>query len=419
VPDPNMSRTTHSRHRGTAYVLALGLALLVGAVATGTILATRARFAGEADVVDLARAEATADAAIGYALRTLNGDSTYAGGTVPAASTSTFSFNGGTARLRIAPGTAVDSKSLVPATITVAATVGRAVRRYRVDALPAITPFAALEQAVSVAGTLGVSAGVSLTLASGSHSTAGVLVPTGTVVGSIETVGLGQSGGTDALQASMLRPAMPTADHIDALRAAGTSITIPATAGSIIASGFLLSPTANPYGMLNQRGIYVLDCGGRTLNLSEIRIVGTLIIVDPGVGSMISGGMLGEAAVPGMPSLVVVGSLFLNGSAARLIEGTANFNPQGTPYPYVGGTVDSDLIDQRICGFDAPVIVTGSLSIAGSLRCSGLVVAGDCAIGGNVSVTRSDWAAWAPPAELRAARWRLDQSTRVEVSIDP
>lgn len=409
------------RRRGTAYVLAVGLSLLIAAVATGSLLATRARFAGEADRVALAKVEMLVDAGLAAAMRTLNADASYASGTVVATRAGNFTLGGGTVRWGIAKSVAATGKGLPTVDITVNADVGVASRRFRVTAIPARTPLSAFEQAVAVAGTLGLNAGSALTVSGTDVATAGAFPTVGgtTVLATVDVVGTGSSDAGAALQRSLHRPSMPNAGHIAALRSAGTSLSIPLTGGAIVAGPFLLSPTSNPYGALNRRGIYVLDCAGRTVTLTNVRIVGTLILVNPAPGSSIAGGMLAEAAEPGLPCIVVDGGIFLNVSSTNLSESSVNFNPQGTPYPYAGGSVDSDLVDVRTSRLHAPIVVTGSLAIAGVLRVTGLVVGGDCAIGGHVTIARDDWAAWSPPDELLASRWRIDPTTRVELAIGP
>lgn len=412
---PRDWRRTPSQ-RGTAYLLAVGLSLLVAVVATGTLLATRARFAGEADAVDLARVRAAAEGAVAVALARLNTASTFADGTVATVQSGNATIDGMTMRWRIEVTESAAEKGLPTSLIRVQADAGHARRRFEVDAIPARTPHSAFELALAVGGTLGLGVGSTLTIDAGDAATAGTLtLPAGsTLNGTVEQVATGSADERTAQQRTLLRPTMPTADQIASLKAAGEQLTVPLTGGAIVLSNLLLSPSANPYGALSQRGVYVLNAGGRVVTISGLRIVGTLIIVSPGVGSMIDQGMLGEAAVPGAPCLIVEGSLFLNGLVPNLNEAAVNFNPQGTPSPFVGGTVDSDVNDVRANRFRAPVVVTGTLSIAGTIPFAGVVVGGDCAIKGTVTVSRDDWAASSPPPELQAARWRLDRSTWTE-----
>jgi hypothetical protein len=407
-----------STRRGTAYVLAIGLSLLVAVVATGTLLATRARFAGDADAVDLARVRAAAEGAVAVALARLNTSPTFVGGSVGTAASGNATIDGLTMRWRIEPTESAEEKGLPTTLIRVQADAGHATRRYQVAAIPARTPHTAFEQAIAVAGTLGISSGASLTIDATDVATAGTLVVTagGTLNGSVQQVATGSSGADIALQRNLLRPTMPSTDQLAALKSAGEELSVPLTGGAITLSNLLLSPNANPYGALSQRGIYVLNAGGRVVTLTSVRIVGTLIIVNPALGSSIGGGMLGEAAVPGAPCLIVEGALFLNGIQPNLNEAVMNFNPQGSPYPFVGGSVDSDVNDVRVNRFFAPVFVTGSLAIAGQIQFAGIVVGGDCAIGGTIAVSRDDWAASSPPAELQASRWRLDRATWSETT---
>ncbi len=406
----------HRRQRGTAYLLAIGLSMLVAVVAIGSLLATRARFAGDADEVDLLRVRAAAEGAIAVALARLNTDAEFDGGSVATAVSGSAVFEGVRMRWRIEPTQSAAEKGLSSSRIIAQADAGQAVRRFEVQAIPARTPHTAFQQALAVGGTLGIGTGGRVTINDSHTATAGALVvPAGaTLVGTVDVIATGSTPAITAQQRTLLRPTMLSSERIAALKAAGRTLTVPAS-GPIALSNLLLSPTFNPLGTIHQRGIYVLDAGGRVVTITSMRIVGTLIIVNPGLGSSITTGMVGEAAVPGAPCLIVEGSMFLNGTTPSLNEATVNFNPQGTPFPFVGGSVDTDLVDVRSNRFMAPVVVTGTLSVAGTLRFAGLVVGGDCAVNGLIEVTRDEWAASSPPPELQRSRWRLDRSTWTEV----
>lgn len=413
--------TNEPPRRGTAYLLAVGLALLLGAVATGTLLATRARFAGEADMADVAKAKALRASGLAIATNLLNTSSTYAAGTVP--STATVAATIGDGRLRYQIAAAADDgdpSTLTPATVTVAAAVGRAVRRCQVTFHPVFTAPSAFDRPLAVGGNVGVTNGARLTVSATTHGAAAsvVTVGTGMVVGTISPTATGMADEDLALQASLDRPSLVTSAQIDALKASATAITI-AGAGPITITNVLLSPMVNPYGSLNQRGLYVLECAGRNVTISDSRIVGTLILVNPGSSSLIGGAMLMEAAVRGYPALVVDGNMTINASATRLSESTVNFNPHGTPSPYAGGTVDQDLVDQYIARIKDPVIVTGYLTFQGTATIVGLQVGRDLAVLGDLTVSHCDWSVWSPAPELVAARWRPDPESLVEVDSGP
>lgn len=113
--------------------------------------------------------------------------------------------------------------------------------------------------------------------------------------------------------------------------------------------GVLLSPAQNPYGArtTNASGIYVIDCQLQPLVIRNSRIVGTLLLKNPGAGSAVTGSVNWEAAVENLPVLLTDGNLTISTSTAVLQEKTtkSNFNPTGTPYRYVGGVADADAVD--------------------------------------------------------------------------
>jgi hypothetical protein len=102
----------------------------------------------------------------------------------------------------------------------------------------------------------------------------------------------------------------------------------------------LLAPGVNPYGAPNAKGIYVLNCAGKDVIIMSSRIVGTLVMINPGANSAIRGSVCMEPADPSFPAFMTDGKVRLSLGAAPLSESAenVNFNPPGTPYPYMTGT---------------------------------------------------------------------------------
>ena len=71
----------------------------------------------------------------------------------------------------------------------------------------------------------------------------------------------------------------------------------------------VLSPNNNPYGsgLTSPTGIYVINCLGGNLRIRNARIVGTLVILNPGVFSVLES-VNWEPAVANYPSLLVSGT---------------------------------------------------------------------------------------------------------------
>jgi len=111
----------------------------------------------------------------------------------------------------------------------------------------------------------------------------------------------------------------------------------------------VLGPAVNPFGagQTNAQGIYILNCGGRKIIIANSRIAGTLVLVGASAASIITGSVMWEPAVQNYPALLTDSTITVGFGAAPLSESTMNFNfnPPGTPYPYLGGATNSDTGD--------------------------------------------------------------------------
>ncbi|MCH8878517.1 MAG: hypothetical protein IID34_01385 [Planctomycetes bacterium] len=165
-----------------------------------------------------------------------------------------------------------------------------------------------------------------------------------------------------------------------------------------------LSPATNPYGagLTNAEGIYVIDCAGLTIKIQNCRIVGTLVLLNPGVNSTVSSAVNWEPAIPNYPALLVQGNIALQfQSGSTLDEGTPldfNFNPPGTPYPYPGGDEDKLLDDSYPTVIKGLVYVSGDLTTLNNPSFDGVVVVGNTAtLEGNVNLTYQETYFDTPP----------------------
>ncbi len=139
----------------------------------------------------------------------------------------------------------------------------------------------------------------------------------------------------------------------------------------------LISPTSNPFGNeTNPEGIYVIDCQGQNIYIERSRIVGTLVLLNPGAQSSIRAASVNwEPAAANFPALLVDGNFAIEATDTGLSEhltGT-NFNPPGTPYGAQGEDLDrADTYSSLIQGI---VYVSGHLSFANDPGIYGVVVA--------------------------------------------
>lgn len=147
---------------------------------------------------------------------------------------------------------------------------------------------------------------------------------------------------------------------IDAVSMTDTSL----PSSAYVMDRVLLSPTSNPYGTPNASGIYIINCNGQSVSIGPCRIVGTLYLTNAGSGTTIQGPITWEPAIAGYPALLSDSgiSIAFSGSAA-LGEATygINFNPPGTPYPYIGGNANATASDAF------PSIINGMIYCGGNL----------------------------------------------------
>ena len=150
---------------------------------------------------------------------------------------------------------------------------------------------------------------------------------------------------------------------IDAVTLTDTSL----PSSAYIMDRVLLSPTSNPYGAANASGIYIINCNNQNVTIGPCRIVGTLVLLGAGSGTTIQGPITLEPAVAGYPVLLADQAITFSFSAGvNLGEATygVNFNPSGTPYPFVGGTSDANASDAFPTMINGLVYIGGNLTLA-------------------------------------------------------
>lgn len=157
---------------------------------------------------------------------------------------------------------------------------------------------------------------------------------------------------------------MPSDTCLDYYLARGTYLDIaslPTSNGAKRLGETVLGAGVNALGAANPEGIYILDCKNQKVIIADVRIVGTLVILDPGADSSIDDQVSLTPAISNYPSLLVRGSIkFTYHSDDFLVESSegVNFNPTGAPD---AGVTDSDTAD------DYPSLIRGLVYVTGTL----------------------------------------------------
>jgi hypothetical protein len=196
---------------------------------------------------------------------------------------------------------------------------------------------------------------------------------------------------------------MPSDTVFDYYLARGVFIdvsSLPTSNGAKRLGEIVLGPNVNPFGIASPEGIYVLDCKNQKINITDSRILGTLVILDPGADSTITEQVSITPAISNYPSLLVRGNLkFAFESDAFLRETTegVNFNPSGAPD---NGAVDSDTSDSYASLIRGLVYVSGALEAPSDSQTSvtdGVLLAGSMSFSSNHRARYSPLFSASPP----------------------
>jgi hypothetical protein len=200
--------------------------------------------------------------------------------------------------------------------------------------------------------------------------------------------------GTRLSGATVTKRNMPSANVFDYYVAKGVtipvaSLPVDATNGGRKIERVVLSPASNPFtSTLDTDGIYVIPCNGTRVNILNCRIVGTLVLLNPGPGSC-CGQTNGDninwtSAITNFPCLLVKGdfSIAFGNAAGTFAESAAgvNLTPAGTPYPYFTGTPNTNTTDTLTNAIDGLVYISGDLTGGNTNtypRVNMLIVGGD------------------------------------------
>jgi len=384
-----------ARRRGATYAAVLGLSLVAMAMGAGALQAVRAQARASQATSDAASARSFCLAGIEWARGRIKADPDWRtnlgygqwADRKPIGNTTIVPSRSGTFSLQVAadgPGGALNP----PVLLTATGAYGKSVQKMCVRLQSTITPLSCLEPAVCVSGT--------------ARFTNCQVYPSGELMASDGAM-MG-----DILWLSRIRPDVesatsivwgrfdgdtsyvtserdfPTGSVFKQYVTDGASVPIEALPVNGLVrevARVVLSPKSNPFsGNTNTQGIYVIDCKGQSVAVRQSRIVGSLVLLNAGSGTVIDGSVNWVPAVSNYPCLLVEGNLTIAAVSSALQEGSpnfTNFNPSETPYPFPSGGTDNDTSDSYPSTVSGLIYVSGSVGILNSPSVTNLIVAGD------------------------------------------
>lgn len=138
----------------------------------------------------------------------------------------------------------------------------------------------------------------------------------------------------------------------------------------------LIAPGVSIHGSAaSAQGVYVVDCAGGPLTIRDLRIYGTLVVLNTS-GVTVTGSVRIDPATAGHPSLIVQGQLRLQLSTSSLSESTINLNlnPAGAPFQ---GTTNNHKNDNYASGISGIVLATDDIRVDSTLTMTGCLISLD------------------------------------------
>ncbi len=380
-----MPRSSRHLRRGSIYMAVLSAALIVTVIGLSSIAVVRVQRRAAEGTSDFSQARLYAQSGVEMGLLWIDTDpdwrNTYPNGewvsNVPIGN-GRFSLEG------IDPGDGdLTNSDMDPLLLTGIGFKGDARYKLQVTLMPQLRGLDCLEVALDAGGDLTFSS--TLTCDQTVSANDDILGSDASGTSDLEAVDQIDPGAIVGTQTTLSMPrTLPDSTVFDYYIANGTAIDInamPTAGGKPVIDDVVISPASNPYPPYNTngQGIYIIDCAGQDIYMHGCRIVGTLVLLNPGSGSALgrSNAVNWEPAVPNYPALLVSGNhikISIVSSVLYETSGTGSFNPPGTPYD---GVADTDTTDSYPSVIKGLVYVSGDLTIStNSAVFDGVVVVG-------------------------------------------
>ena len=381
----SLRRTCPRLPRGSVYVIVLAIAMLVTVIGVGALVAVRVQLRAADLSADCEEARQAAHSGVELARLWIRQDYAWRKSRANGAWATGLAVGGGTFSVSVedpADGDLLDDP-LEPVVVTATGYRRNARQRVRVTLSPNPAALNSLDVAVaangSIAGLNGTALCTRAITSNGNIATSG----SGLVDADVEAVG--SITGTNYLGSRVPGAAprqMPDAtDAFAYYVATGTSISYGSTNGQI--RDVLISPNSNPFGVeTNPAGIYVIDCGGQSIEIRNCRIVGTIVLLNVS-GELRLAQVNWAPAVANLPALMVQGDVASEMDTAPAAEnGTFNFNPSLTPF---NGSWNATRGDTFPCEVNGLVYATGNFTIRRQTTIKGCLL-----VGGTLSWDSAD-----------------------------
>lgn len=388
-----MASTLRNQNRaGAVYIAVLGTSLIVAMLSLAVVHGVRINLRRASSVPDRTRAQLLAEAAIEHGMATLHSQSdwrsTYLSGISYPAGAATMGGGNFTWKLIDVDGNLNDDAS-DSVLLQGRGTYGQATHSAQVTLQPTDAGIGALEAAFQCASSIDL--GATVDMATDTFVSSNANIAAGgfgeTIIGSAEAAGAINGNITGSETSGAPPRQMPDATVFDYYLHVGTQIDLAPLAHNdhYDLEDVVLSPNSNPWGPTNPEGVYVIDCQNEEIRVRDLRVFGTLVLLNPGPDSRLDKSLFFEPAISNFPSLLVLGSIDVRfDSSAPLEEDQVNFNSVGTPY---AGEQDNDTSDEYPCEIRGLVYVSGQMDFQadflesnfdGAVICGSVAANSDC-----------------------------------------
>lgn len=191
----------------------------------------------------------------------------------------------------------------------------------------------------------------------------------------------------------------------------------------------VLGPGVNTIGGgTNAQGLYWINCANNRIVIERSRIKGTLLLMNPGAGSMIAPAPIHwSPSIPGYPILLVDAATptnanftiaAINRPLSEMDDGT-NYNPAGMSYETLG--TDSDTNDTYPAEIQGLILVRNNLTFQNNSLVKGSIVVGNQVISTSASLDvnyRPD-ALYSPPPGLSDTPKNVPRPLSVRKIVGP